>query len=144
MVVMNALHMTPAAFWFTGNSVLAGSYLRTTDSLPAFSPKERVAMNKGTRLNTRPIVLLALLVLVALLAVHRRGVTAQEAEDEVVGEVVKVEDAVFRHKHAGVALVGLVALSAFVMWRALRAQEGQDKAVPPARESSAGDKTGSR
>jgi hypothetical protein len=103
---------------------------------------ERVAMRNGTRRNLRPVVVLALLVLLALVAVHRRGVTAQEAEDEAVGAVVKVDDAAFRHEFAGVAIVGLMALFAYVMWAALRARE-EDKAMPQASESGASEKTGS-
>jgi hypothetical protein len=47
--------------------VLAASYLRTTDSQPAFSPKERVTMKKVTRLKIGPVALLLLLVLFTLL-----------------------------------------------------------------------------
>jgi hypothetical protein len=98
-------------------------------------------MKKVTRLKIGPVVLLVLLALLTLLAIHRRGVTAEEAEDEAVGEVVKLEDTVVRHEPAAVAFLALTALFAFVTWTALRANEGEDKATPPARESGASDKT---
>jgi hypothetical protein len=124
--------------------VLTGPYLRTTDSLPAFSPKERVAMNNVTRLKIGPVALLVLLALLTLLAVQRRGLTAEEAEDEAVGAVVKMKHRVVRYEYATVAFLALMALLAFVTWTALRANEGEDKATPPARESSASDKTAFR
>jgi hypothetical protein len=43
---------------------------------------------------------------------------------------------------SGVA--SLMALFAFVTWTVLRANEGEDKAMPAARESSASDKTAFR
>jgi len=51
--------------------VLAASYLRATDIQPAFSPKERAAMEKGTRLKVGPVALLVLLALLTLLVVKR-------------------------------------------------------------------------
>jgi hypothetical protein len=122
-------------------TVLAGSYLRTAVSPPSFSPKERVAMNRVRRLKIGPVVLLVLLALLTLLTVHRRGVTAEEAQDEGVGAVVQLKDMVVRHEPAAVAFVALTALFAFVAWTALRANEGEDKATPPARESGASDNT---
>jgi hypothetical protein len=107
--------------------VLAGSYLRTTDSRPALSGKERVAMQKVTRLKIGPVALLVLLALLTLLWVHRKGLTAEEAEGEAGGAVVQLEDTVVRDKYAAVAFLGLVALFAFVTWTALRANEGGDK-----------------
>jgi uncharacterized membrane protein len=126
------------------NTALAGPYLRTTDSPPAFSPKERAAMRKVTRRQVWPIALLVLLALLAYLAVHRKGETAEEAEDEAVEAVVKVEEKVGRDDYVVAAFLGVTALFAFVMWTALRAKEGEDKAMPPARESSANDKTAVR
>jgi hypothetical protein len=102
---------------------------------PAFSAKGRVAMKKPTRLKFGPVALLVLLALLALLAVKRQHLTAEEAVDEGVREVVRVGDTVVRRKYAGVALlavIGLLALLAFVTWTALRANEGEDKAPPPA------------
>ena len=116
--------------------MLAGSYLRTTDRLPAFSPKERVAMKKETGLKIGPVAVLVLLVLLTFLVVKRRSLTAQEAVDDAVRAVVKVEDKVVRHERAAIALLAVMALFAFVAWTALRANEGEDKAMPPARESS--------
>jgi hypothetical protein len=119
--------------------VLAGSYLRTTDNQPAFSPKERVAMKKVTRLKIGPVTLLVLLALLTLLVVKRQHLTAEEAEDDAVRAVVKLEDTVVRDKYAAVAFLALMALFAFVTWTALRADEGGDKAMPPASGSSASD-----
>jgi hypothetical protein len=124
--------------------VLAGSYLRATDSLPAFSPKERVAMKKVTRLKIGPVALLVVLALLTVLVVHRKGLTAKEAEDEAVGAVVKLEDTVARDRYVAVAFLTLVALFAFVTWTALRAKEGEDKTMPPAGEPSASDTTAPR
>jgi hypothetical protein len=104
-------------------------------------------MKKETRRKVGPVALLVLLAVAALLvllAVHRKGLTAKEAEDEVVGTVVKVEDLVVRDRHTAVAVLAMVALFAFVMWTALRANQGEDKAMPPARESSASDRTALR
>jgi len=66
--------------------------LRATASRPAFSPKERVAMKKVTRLKIGPVALLVLLVLLTLLVVERKLLTAEEAEDDAVRAVVKLED----------------------------------------------------
>jgi hypothetical protein len=94
-------------------------------------------MGKGTRLKIGPVALLVLLALLTLLVVKRRHLTAEEAADDAARPVVKLWDAVVRHERAAVAFIVLVALFAFVMWTALRANEGEDKAVPPAKESSA-------
>ena len=94
-------------------------------------------MKKVTRLKIGPVALLVLLALLTLLVVKRKNLTAEEAEDDAVRAVVKVEDTVVRDEYAAVAFLALVALFAFVMWTALRAKEGEHKAVPPARESSA-------
>jgi hypothetical protein len=105
-------------------------------------------MKQMTRLKYGPAVVLVLLALLALLVLHRKGLTAEEAKgltaEEAVGAVVKVEDTARRDRHVGVALVGLVALFAFVTWTALRANEGEDQAMPPAGEPSAGDKPAPR
>jgi hypothetical protein len=116
--------------------------LGATDSRPACSPKERVAMGKGTRLKIGPVAVLVLLALLTLLVVKRRHLTAEEAVDEAARPVVKVGDTVVRDERAAVAVIVLVALFAFVMWTALRAKEGEDKAVPPAKESGASGTTG--
>jgi len=90
-------------------------------------------MKKVTRLKLGPVTLLVLLALLTLLVVKREHLTAEEAEDTVV-----------RDKYAAVAFLALMALFAFVTWTALRANEGGDKAMPPARESSASDTTAFR
>jgi hypothetical protein len=97
-------------------------------------------MKTVTRLKAAPFVVLAVLAVLAVLIlrdVHRKGLTAKEAEDEVAGTAVKVEDTVVRDKFVAVAFLGLMALFAFVMWAALRANPGEDEATPPAGESSA-------
>jgi hypothetical protein len=92
----------------------------------------------------RLVVLLVLLALLTLLVVKRKYLTAQEAEDDAVRAVVKLEDTVVRDDDAAVAFLALVALFAFVTWTALRANQGEDKAKPPARESSANGTTAFR
>ena len=94
-------------------------------------------MKKVTRLKIGPVALLVLLVLLTLLVVKRKQLTAEEAVGDAVGVAVKLQDRVVRDKYATVAFVGLIALFAFVIWTALRAKEGEDKAMPPAKESSA-------
>jgi hypothetical protein len=94
-------------------------------------------MGKGTRLRIGPVAVLVLLVLLTLLVVKRRHLTAEEAVDEAMRPAAKVGDAVVRDEYGQVAFLALVALLAFVMWAALRANQGEDKAVPPAGESGA-------
>ena len=101
-------------------------------------------MKKVTRLKIGPVALLVVLALLTLLVIHRKGLTAKEAEDEAVGAAVKLEDTVDRDAYAAVAFLALMALFAFVTWTALRAHEGEDEAMPPARESSASDETAVR
>jgi hypothetical protein len=104
-------------------------------------------MKTVTRLKAAPFVVLAVLAVLAVLIlrdVHRKGLTTREAEDEVVGTAVKTEDLVVRDRYAAVAILGLIALFAFVMWAALRANPGEDEATPPAGGSSASDRTAFR
>ena len=93
-----------------------------------------------TRLKIGPVAVLVLLALLVLVAVYRQ----RHTDEEPVGAVVKLEERVVHDRHATVAVVGLAALFAFVMWTALRANEREDKAIPPARESSASDSTAPR
>ena len=97
---------------------------------------------KGSTL--RLVVLLVLLALLTLLVVKRKDLTAEEAEDDAVRAAVKLEDTVDRDDDAAVAFLALVALFAFVMGTALGANEGEDKAKPPATESSASGTTAFR
>src|SRR5262249_35759226 len=76
---------------------------------------------------------LVLLVLLTLLVVRRIGGRA----DESAAAAVNTADSVVHDSHATVAVVGLVAVFAFVIWTALRAG-GEEEATPPAREWSAG------
>jgi hypothetical protein len=99
----------------------------TTDSQPAISPRERVAMKKMTRL----LALLVVLSLLALLVAKPKHLTTEEAVDDAVGTAEKVEDTAVRQKYVAVAFLVLLALLAFVTWTALRAKEGQDRAMPP-------------
>jgi hypothetical protein len=101
-------------------------------------------MRTVTRLKTGPVAVLVLLALLTLLAVHRRGVTAEEAQGEAVGAAVKLGGMAVRDEYAVVASLALLALFAFVTWIALRADDGQDGAKPPAGGSSAGDRAASR
>jgi hypothetical protein len=101
-------------------------------------------MKKVTRLKIAPVALLVLLALLTLLVVKRQTLTAEEAEDDAVRTAVKVEDTVVRDVVAAVALLALVALFAFVTWKALRGKEGEDKPMPPAKESSASGTTAFR
>ena len=94
-------------------------------------------MGKGTRLKIGPVAVLVLLALLTLLVVKRRHLTAEEAVDEAARPAVKLWDTVVRHERAAVAFIVLAALFGFVTWTALRANQGEDKAVPPAKESSA-------
>ena len=91
-------------------------------------------MTKDTRFSVAPVVVLVLLVLLMLLAVHRR-LTVEEAEKTVV----TVENSVVRDSHSTVVLVGMVALFGYMIWTVLRANQGEAKAMPPAKESSADD-----
>ena len=93
-------------------------------------------MKKDTRFNVVPVAVLVLLVLLMLRAVHRR-LTVEEAEKTVV----TVENSVVRDSHSTVVLVGMVALFGYMTWTVLRASPGESKLMPPAKESSADDKS---
>ena len=93
-------------------------------------------MKRVRRLNVGPVAVLVLLALLTYLRVHRRGLTEKEAEDEAVGAVVKLKDMVIYDRYAPVAFLTLVAMFAFVAWTILRANEGEDKSMPPAKEPS--------
>jgi hypothetical protein len=98
-------------------------------------------MKKDSRLNIAPAaLLLTLLAVLILLAVHKRLTTAEEVEKAVV----KVDDNVVRDSYMRVAVVAMVALFAYVIWTVLRANRGEAKAMPPAKESSARDKIAPR
>jgi hypothetical protein len=103
-----------------------------------------MAMKKVTQLKIGPVVLLVLLALLTLLVVKRKDLTANEAEDDAVRAVVMLEDSVVRDDFAAVAFLALMALFAFMTWAALRAYQGEDKPIPPARESSASGTTAFR
>jgi hypothetical protein len=98
-------------------------------------------MKKDSRLKIAPAaLLLTLLAVLILLAIHKRLTTAAEVEKAVV----KVEDNVVRDSYSRVAVVAMVALFAYVMWIVLRANRGEAKEMPPAKESSARDKIAPR
>jgi hypothetical protein len=101
-------------------------------------------MKKATRLKIGPVAALLLLALLTLLIVKRKNLTAEEAEDDALRPVVTLESTVVRDDYAAVAFLALLALFAFVIWTALRANEGDDKAIPPARESNASGTTAFR
>jgi hypothetical protein len=100
-------------------------------------------MQELTQLRIAPVALLVLPVLLAYLAVHRNGLTAPEADGEVVGTVAQLEGMVVRDAFAVVAFLVLLASFAFVAWTVLRPKGGKGKAVPPAGESSATDRAAS-
>ena len=87
---------------------------------------------------------LVLLGLIALLAIHRKGLTADAAAAKGVGVAVRMEDDVFHDEYRTVATLAVIAMFAFVMWTVLRANQGENKAMPPGRESSASNKTAQR
>jgi hypothetical protein len=84
---------------------------------------------------------LVLLALVALLAIHRKGLTADEAVGKGVRVVVRVTDDAFHNEYRAVTVVVLIAMFAFVMWTVLSANRGVNKEMPPARESNASNDT---
>ena len=93
-------------------------------------------MTKNTPFSIAPgAILLVLLATLTLLAVQKRLTTAEETEKAAV----KVEVNVVRDSYSKVVVIALVALFAYVTWTALRANRGEAKAMPPAKESSAGD-----
>jgi hypothetical protein len=94
-------------------------------------------MKKDTRFNVAPVALLMLLGVAMLLVVHN-------AVDDAEKAFVKVEDSAAHDSYSTVAIVGTVALFAYVTWTVLRANRGEAKAMPPAKESSASDNTAPR
>jgi hypothetical protein len=101
-------------------------------------------MKKEARFKIGPVALLVLLALLTILVVKRKHLTAEEAVDEAVRPVVKLEATSSRDEYAAVAILALLALFAIVTWAALRVNEGEDKAMPPAGESSESGTTTSR
>jgi hypothetical protein len=101
-------------------------------------------MKKMTQLKIGPVALLVLLALLTLLVVKRKNLTTEEAEDGAVREVVQLEHTVDRDDFSAVTFLALIALCVFVTWTAVRANAGKEKALPPARESSASGTTAFR
>jgi hypothetical protein len=91
-----------------------------------------MAMKKVTERGIGAVALLVLLTLLAVLAAKRRHLTAEEATDQTVRAAVNVQNTVLHDKYALVALVAVITLFAFVTWTALRANPGEDQAMPPA------------
>jgi hypothetical protein len=85
--------------------------------------------------------ILLLLALLALLAIHRNGLTADEAAQKGVGVAVRVTKDAFHNEYRTVAVLALIALFAFVIWTVVRAHTGENKPMPPTRESSSSNKT---
>jgi hypothetical protein len=100
-------------------------------------------MKSERGLKFRLVGVLVLVALLTILAFYRHGLTAQEAGDKAGGEVVKVGNKVVNDDYAVVAVLVLIAMFAFVIWTALRNKERDYTAMPPARESSAGDEAAS-
>jgi glucan phosphoethanolaminetransferase (alkaline phosphatase superfamily) len=83
---------------------------------------------------------LLLLALLALLAIHRNGLTADEAAQKGIGVAVRVTNDAFHNEYRTVAVLALVVLFAFVIWTVVRANKEGSKAIPPAKESSSSNK----
>ena len=96
-------------------------------------------MKEVTQRRIGPVALLVLLALLTLLAVKRRHLTAEEATDETVRSVVKVENTVRHDQYAAAALLVLITLFAFVMWTALRANRGGPPEAKTAEPGAAAD-----
>jgi hypothetical protein len=94
-------------------------------------------MNKVSGHAIAAAALLLLLVLFTLLVAKRRDLTVDQAEDDTVQTVIRVENTVVRDKYVASALLATLALFAFVIWKVLRVKPGEDPANPPAEESSA-------
>jgi hypothetical protein len=89
-------------------------------------------MEKVARLKITPVILLVFLALLTLLVAKRhRERPVEDAEDDVVRAVVKVDDLVVHDEYAAVAFVALIALFALVIWTALGANKGEDMVTPP-------------
>jgi hypothetical protein len=89
-------------------------------------------MKKVTERRTGLVALLVLLALLTVLAVKRRHLTTEEATDDTVRVVVKVQNTILHDKYALLAVLALITLFVFVTWTALRANQGEDQAMPPA------------
>jgi len=92
----------------------------------------------------RVAAFLVLLTLLIYLWNHRKGLTAGQAVGETVEVVDKVSGDAVHNEYRAVTVVVLIAMFAFVMWTVLRANQGENKAMPPAKESSASNKTAQR
>src|SRR5262249_44563125 len=125
----------PTSPW-TGRPRRSSNPIWDHGHLAALSPKERVAMKKDTRSNVAPVALLILLALVMLVAVHRAF-----RADEVEKAAIKAGDKIVRDSHSTAAFVVIVTLFGYVLWTALRANQGEGKSMPPTQESSASDKS---
>jgi hypothetical protein len=84
---------------------------------------------------------LVLLALIALLWIHRNGLTADEAVGKSAGVVVRLTVDASYNEYRAVTVLAVIAMFAFVMWTVLRAYGRENKAKPPAKESSASNKT---
>src|SRR5262245_51885529 len=94
-------------------------------------------MKNESRLTIAPVAVLVVLALLTILVVKHQRLTAEEAEIGAARAVVEVTNSLLKHKYAAVAFLVLLSLFAFVLWFVLRANARADKAMPPAKESSA-------
>jgi hypothetical protein len=85
----------------------------------------------------RFIALLVLLPLLAALVAKRQALTVHEAEDDAARAVGKVNETIVRDEKVAVAVLVVAVLFGFVIWTAIRANQVEDKAMPPGRGSSA-------
>jgi hypothetical protein len=89
-------------------------------------------MKKVTKLTIGPLALLVLLAMLTLLVVKRKHITVEEAADYAGRAVVQAENTLRRDKYALVAVLALMSLLVFVTWTAVRADQREDEAMPPA------------
>jgi hypothetical protein len=80
---------------------------------------------------TRVVALLVFLVLLAFVAFHSDGLTADQSVSEAVAEFLAAGSRPLPDGYAIVACLALVALFGYVAWDVLRADEGEDEAKPP-------------
>jgi hypothetical protein len=81
------------------------------------------------------VAALVLLALLAILLAKPKFFTAEQAEGDVVREAGTLKDVLLGDNGAAIAVVVLIALFAFVLWTAIRANARDSKSVPPSGEA---------
>jgi hypothetical protein len=97
---------------------------------------EHITMEKVTRLRLGPVAVLLLVALLIILVAKRRNLTTDEAVDDSMRTVVNVKNTLVRRDDAAFAVISVVALCAFALWTALRANRGSDDQTPTGAASS--------